>query len=548
VIDTVYGITAAKQECRVRATGNVSISSAPAANNAVWDGLTLANGDRILLVAQTNKAQNGIYVYNGSGVAMTRAADADTSEEVNPGMTVFVTSGDVWRSSRWQLVTEDPIVLGTTELEFVQIGGGTDFTAGPGLGKSGTELYVKLGSAGSPTGRAYTSGSIVYTDSTSTLNTLTRGGVNTLLGVNGAGNGHEYKSLTGTTNQITVTNTGSTITLALPQAIHTAATPTFSSVTLNGLTASQFVRTGSGKTLESFDLFGGENTWIGTNTFLQDVTIRNGTAGRVLNIGPTASGNNSNAGTIHLYTGGGKYWHLVTRGDQHATSANQLSLHYYNGTSFSEFMRFLPATGSYMLNQLSTGFVRSTSGSLSAFDLFGTANTWSASQTFARGTSSENALNTGVSGDAFARFNIRADGYISWGTGGAAADLALHRSDTSVLTVTGNLAITGLSASTLVQTNANGRLISSNNLPSSTTIASVAIARKVTASIGNGSSTSFTINHNLNTRDVKVEVYDDSLSTKDTVIVPVQRSTVNSVVVYFGSAPASNQYRVVITG
>lgn len=42
-------------------------------------------------------------------------------------------------------------------------------------------------------------------------------------------------TLTGTTNQITVTNGAGTITLSTPQDIHTAATPTFGGMTLNGL-------------------------------------------------------------------------------------------------------------------------------------------------------------------------------------------------------------------------------------------------------------------------------------------------------------------------
>jgi hypothetical protein len=53
------------------------------------------------------------------------------------------------------------------------------------------------------------------------------GAANQLLGVNNGATGLEYKSLLGTTNQITVTHAANSITLALPQNIHTAATPTF---------------------------------------------------------------------------------------------------------------------------------------------------------------------------------------------------------------------------------------------------------------------------------------------------------------------------------
>jgi hypothetical protein len=70
--------------------------------------------------------------------------------------------------------------------------------------------------------------------------------------------------------------------------------------------------------------------------------------------------------------------------------------------------------------------------------------------------------------------------------------------------------------------------------------------RKASANVGNGSSTSFAITHNLNTRDVVVNVYDNS--TYDTVETDVVRTDANNVTVSFASAPSSNAYRVVIIG
>jgi hypothetical protein len=64
------------------------------------------------------------------------------------------------------------------------------------------------------------------------------------------------------------------------------------------------------------------------------------------------------------------------------------------------------------------------------------------------------------------------------------------------------------------------------------------------ASIGNGSNTSFALSHGLNTKDVVVEVYENS--TGESVITDVTRDTVNQVTISFASAPASNAYRVVI--
>jgi hypothetical protein len=71
--------------------------------------------------------------------------------------------------------------------------------------------------------------------------------------------------------------------------------------------------------------------------------------------------------------------------------------------------------------------------------------------------------------------------------------------------------------------------------------------RKVSSSVGDGSATTYTVTHNLNTRDVVVRVYPNS-GEYDDVEVDVQRTSVNAVAVVFATAPASNAYRVVVLG
>lgn len=63
-----------KEHVDIVAVANTSIAAPGAAIN----GRTMAAGDRVLLTAQTTTSQNGLWVWNGAAVPMTRPADAPT--------------------------------------------------------------------------------------------------------------------------------------------------------------------------------------------------------------------------------------------------------------------------------------------------------------------------------------------------------------------------------------------------------------------------------------------------------------------------------------
>ena len=73
------------------------------------------------------------------------------------------------------------------------------------------------------------------------------------------------------------------------------------------------------------------------------------------------------------------------------------------------------------------------------------------------------------------------------------------------------------------------------------------VVTKYAANVGDGSATSYTITHNLGTRDVQVTVYDNSAPYAE-VICDVNHATTNTVTLLFSVAPTSNQYRVVVQG
>lgn len=127
-----------KASCRVATTGNITLSG-----TQTIDGVALSVGDRVLVKNQSTGSQNGIYVV-ASG-AWSRATDADDNIDVTAGMTCWVTEGTVNADTQWVLITDDPIVVGTTALSFTQVSGLGQIVAGAGLTKTGNTLDAGAG-------------------------------------------------------------------------------------------------------------------------------------------------------------------------------------------------------------------------------------------------------------------------------------------------------------------------------------------------------------------------------------------------------------------
>lgn len=130
----------AKQSVRVATTASITLSG-----TQVVDGVSLSVGNRVLVKNQGTASQNGIYVV-ASG-AWSRADDADTNDKVNSGMFTFVEEGTVNDNTGWVLVTNNPITLGSTSLEFAKFSSQGEILAGNGLSKTVNTLAV-VGTAG----------------------------------------------------------------------------------------------------------------------------------------------------------------------------------------------------------------------------------------------------------------------------------------------------------------------------------------------------------------------------------------------------------------
>ena len=82
-------------------------------------------------------------------------------------------------------------------------------------------------------------------------------------------------------------------------------------------------------------------------------------------------------------------------------------------------------------------------------------------------------------------------------------------------------------------------------LTNTVAIDSSVVVSKYATNVGDASATSYTITHNLGTRDVIVSVYEGSGSYAE-VICDVNHATTNTITLLFSVAPTLNQYRVVV--
>ncbi len=103
------------------------------------DGVVLIAGDRVLLKAQTNAYDNGIYVVAAG--AWSRAFDNDSAVEMM-NATVMVQEGTVNADTQWTCSTNAPITIGTTPLAWAQLSGAGSVAGGTGITVTGNVVAI----------------------------------------------------------------------------------------------------------------------------------------------------------------------------------------------------------------------------------------------------------------------------------------------------------------------------------------------------------------------------------------------------------------------
>jgi len=104
----------AKQSVRAASTTNIALSGLQ-----ILDTIALNTGDRVLVKNQSMASQNGIYIVAAGD--WLRAQDADQNSKVTSGMIATVEQGATLADTRWQLITDGALSLGTTPLTFQNV-------------------------------------------------------------------------------------------------------------------------------------------------------------------------------------------------------------------------------------------------------------------------------------------------------------------------------------------------------------------------------------------------------------------------------------------
>lgn len=438
------------------------------------------------------------------------SANASSADKWSTSRTVTFATGDVTGSFSIDgsanvsdvalSIAANSVALGTdTTGDYVASVGGTDgvSVSGTGEGAAVTIANTDKGSSQNIFKNVAVSGqnTIVADQNNDTLNvaagtgiTVTTDDTTDTLTVTNAG----VTSLTGTTNQVSVSGSTGSVTLSLPQNIDATANPTFAGVNAGninvGITGDNEIDTDSGNltidsaggtvTVDDNLIVTGDLTVSGTTTTLNTTELL--VEDNIITLNSGATGTPSLNAGIEVERGDDP--NVVLRWNE---TSNTWELT-RDGTNYEEIT--------------TVGTV--TSGDISDFT-----------------EAAQDAVGAMIADTA------TVDLTYTDGTPELKADVKLAASNSYLST-------------------ASGLAVDKSALE--TALTSDGYTKKYSVSVGDGLLTSIPVTHNLGTRDVQVQVYDNA--TYDTVECDVVRTSTSVVTVSFSQAPATDALRVVVIG
>jgi len=162
-----------------------------------------------------------------------------------------------------------------------------------------------------------------------------------------------------------------------------------------------------------------------------------------------------------------------------------------------------------------------------------------ADENIAGAGATDGATEKGVAGFDSANFGVTANGFVTLDNTGVSAGSYGGASKSLSATVTAKGLLSSLSEQAIA--------ITASQVTDFCNAVSTCIAanEQYSVSIGDGNATSYAVTHNLGTRDVMVQLYDNS--SYDTVYAEVARNSTSQVTISFTTAPSTNDIRVLIT-
>jgi hypothetical protein len=497
-----------------------------AANAAlVVDGVSVSNTARILVYAQANAVQNGVYTVTNPGNAsaqwvLTRATDADTFGLTSPdnlgeGSTFFVSSGNTGAGRTYTCNTTGTITFGTTDITFAQISSSQIYSAGTGLnlsnlvfsisnttvtaatyGDSGNVAQVTVNAQGQLTNAA----NVAINASSITVGTLANGRT-TAASANGAStivlrdsNG-SFNANVGTFTTVNATNgnftniTGNAVALTAINASNVTS-GTLDNARTTGNTANSastiVLRDASGNfgsNVISASLFSGDGSGINA------INASNISSGTIANARTTAASANG-ASTIVQRDSGGSF--TANTGTFTSVSGNGVALTAINASNIASGTIANARTTASSSNGASTIVLRGASGEFAAGAITGTSFSGNGSALTAINASAittgtlDNARTTAASANGASTIVVR-------DANGSFAGNVITGTTGTFTSVSGNgVALTAINASNI----SSGTIANARTTAASANGASTIVARDAngsfTANVVTGTTGTFT--------------------------------------------------------